>query len=189
MDIKAIQAQVNAVTESFKGKSKCEISNNIKVNEPGWKDAHKQGLTPGIKKSRGLAYREKYGRVVCSPYGEFDSVASFKEDTGFTLADKIRLLPHLYYYKDTGPGKVKTQKVYYSPYGYYYKSTPLFEAACKAGCEIALAKNTHDTLGRPRTAKPVEAGNNPYSWFAKMVIRDPDNYYTKIEPKREWSLE
>jgi len=49
MDIKAIQAQVNAVTESFKGKSKVEIANKIKANEPGWKDAMREGMKAYIE--------------------------------------------------------------------------------------------------------------------------------------------
>jgi hypothetical protein len=133
------------------------------------------------RKKVSMGLRKAIGRAIATPFGEFACMADFGEDKkvrkvlkkDLVFFDKMRLLPHLYYYKDKGPGKVLTQKVYYSPYGVWYRSSPMWAKAKSKGCKIA--KGNIDP-------------KNTYIWFNKMMKIDPKKFYIKVEPKREWAF-
>lgn len=137
--------------------------------------------SPERRKKISTAIRKAIGREIVTPFGEFACMADFGEDKkvrkilkkDLVFFDKMRLLPHLYYYKDKGPGKVLTQKVYYSPYGVWYRSSPMWAKAKSKGCKIA--KGNIDP-------------NNTYIWFNKMMKIDPKKFYIKVEPKKEWAF-
>jgi len=125
--------------------------------------------------SQGL--RQALARTIVTPYGEFHNQVTWREETGTKLsfADKMRLLPHLYYYKDQGPGRTLYQKVYYSPYGVWYNSRGIWQVACAKGCREAV------------DFKPSHA--NTYEWFHRMMRKQPKQFRIEKEPKREWDLE
>lgn len=115
--------------------------------------------------------RATIGRSITTPYGVFDSIVAFAEATGLKPRDKLKLLPHLYYYTDSEPGPGKTEKVYYTPWGYHNGVQWSHKLAIEAQDAEALKKH--------------KAGE----WFRKMAARDPENYYVLIETKREWALQ
>ena len=148
-------------------------SSNSKGSEIN-KELHKDGK-----------WREKIAEAcrkpLVTPWGEFPSRKEFDEwirneltDIKINFQDKQQSLPHLYYYIEDGPGEVKFEDVKYTPYGCcppkhdYFSLKIIHKQACDAGDTEAL-KN--------------KRGNE---WFQKMSRRQPDNYYIKSEPKREW---
>lgn len=113
--------------------------------------------------------RTKIRSSIMTAFGEYDSFTAFLEDyPDVNVRDRMRLMPHLYYYTCKGPGKATTEKVHYSPYGYHKYQTVLWECAKEAGCEWALFF---------KEAK---------YWFKKMKTLHSDEYYVQIEVKQEW---
>lgn len=115
--------------------------------------------------------RNKICKAFVTPMGVFEGQIHFKQKTGLNPRDKAKLLPHLYYYEEDGPGEAKYERVYYTPYDYHNGIRLMWEMAKEAGCKYAL-KNKH--------AK---------EWFHTMKKKDPENYYVKKEIKREWLLQ
>jgi hypothetical protein len=118
-------------------------------------------------------------REIVTPYGEFKCIAEFndyinKAETFFFNKKKKNALPHLYYYKDEGPGEPTYETVFHSPYG--------------------IAGNKHRY--RLIETKAIEANDQVYlshkcknSWWHKMCKLYPDQYYETREIRREWDLE
>jgi len=101
---------------------------------------------------------------VMTPHGEFESYLDFEMNTDKTVTyirDKMRLLPHLYYLVDDGPGEAITETVWYTPYG-------------------CAPHNMKRWMCRK------EGTENFKQWFDKRSKEDPGNFYTKVEPKRDW---
>jgi len=151
------------------------MNNKVRANDPAWKQEHASQLKRMNTDPTILATRRKSNEVtwvgVTSPMGVFDKVSSFEKATGMAFYDKKRLLPHLYYITNKGPGKVKTEKVYYAPTGQH--STMLYHYT--RGVET----EHYQTL----TFKPQIA------WFKKMMKLYPTDYYIVVEAKRDWLIE
>jgi len=109
---------------------------------------------------------------IVTPFGEYRTAADFDTQTDFIFTEKRKSLPHLYYYKKDGPGEIKYENVTYTPYGIGNNRRKLMDAAIKAKDPGALS-----------------GSKDHNNWLKRMITLDPDNYYVKKEPKREWELE
>ena len=155
---------------------KCKDAQNNRTDEH--KKNHREALYKMMQteqwKQAQLDNGKRCWRAVVTPYGEYESLTAFEQETGWGFANKIKQMPHLYYYKDTGPGEIKFENVYYTPYCVYYNSVNAWE----------LAKQNNDTY-----ALKIKRSSDAYRWFNKHAKETPDLYYKRKEPKREWSLE
>ena len=155
------------------------IENRVK-NHPTWSKNHQKKLKEmhndpkWRKKLEKLAVDKR--KEVVTPFGEFVSRTAAQEwftKQGYhvQVGGEILSKPHLYYYKDEGPGKPTYETVWHSPYGSYITSVYAWYKAHQAGCEEAKKiKNTEDC----------------YYWFNKMKKRHPELYYKAKEERREW---
>ena len=130
-----------------------------------WRQTSEHWQTIQRKKIKNLE------KAIITPYGEFSSKKDADAALKCKVQAKIKNFPHLYYYKEDGPGEIVYEKVYYTPHGYFNKMPSVIKMCADAGVETA------------KTAKCY------YSWWAKMCRIYPDQYYVKTEPKREWNLE
>ena len=105
-----------------------------------------------------------------TPFGVFNSLFEFRsEHPDINIRDRFRLIPHLYYSIENGPGETTYENVFYTPYGCHKYLNKLYPIAVAAGDPNTNVKHIKD-------------------WFYKMERNDPENYYRKTEPKREWEL-
>lgn len=132
---------------------------------------------PEVKKKSIQRLRERLNREVTTPFGVFESRKLMDESlqqrfphTNFIR--RMESLPHLYYYTDQGPGPVKTESVYQSPYGKAPSVMWHLEKAVATGC--------------PEAAKVKNPCNDACIWFNKMKKRNPKEFYKTREDAREW---
>jgi len=156
--------KLSIIMKDIAGNKSAEWKENIAAN------LYKVYQSEGFKESRKTLAKEKSVPVI-TPYGEFDSQAEFKRETGESFSNKSNVYPHLYYTKDKGIEKTTYQKIYYSPYGYHYKKIEV----------LRMAKNAGEFLEIDETRAT--------DWFNQQKRITPDQYYFKTEPKREWALE
>lgn len=116
-------------------------------------------------------------RPITTPNGEFESITEYQRIFNREFWNLHKALPHLYYYTEDGAGEVKTEKTSTTIYGSSARAGGdpgsiriMFQMAKDAGCEHAVGKKSHD------------------KWFQKMCKLDPENFYTQVEPKRDWHL-
>jgi len=145
------------------------------ASDPKWKEQHNKQLNRMNTDPEILANRYEANKVtwvsVTSPQGVFDKVGDFAEATGMSFNDKKRLLPHLYYITNEGPGEAKTEKVYYTPSGYFPSMAMAQEADGREW------ENYEQLSFKPHI-----------KWFKGMMKKYPEEYYVKVEPKRDWIL-
>lgn len=122
-------------------------------------------------------------RAIVTPFGEFASARFLTKATqhlskasskrwgdkkGLEWGINHRTMPHLYYYKDEGPGKPTYERVYITPYGEYQ-----YPDDAKADIE----KNEPDN---PKLKLVTW-------WLALTKIR-PNDFRVEKQIKREWLL-
>jgi hypothetical protein len=127
--------------------------------------------------------REAKYRDIVTPFGEFASSSFLTKATqhlskaytkrwgdkkGIDFYFNNRLMPHLYYYKDLGPGKPTYEKVYITPYGEYQ-----YQQDAKADIE----KNEPDN---PKL-KLV-------TWWNALTKIRPNDFRVEKQIRREWLL-
>ena len=174
MDAQAIQKVLDGIAAQEKSLTKHQIANRIesarRKGDPDYQKSCKTGQAKRIVKHSGRG-----AGVWVTPYGEFKGNKNeFRKFTGKDRDGCVRYKPHLFYLKKNGPGEVTTEKVYYSPYGAFQNSKEIWQLAVVNKCKFAT----------------VNWETNDYSpYFKKMMKKYPDQYYTKVEPKREWELE
>ena len=134
------------------------------AKDPEW-------LRKNIETHRHLA------KPVTTPNGEFESIAAYKREVNRVFYYLKKGLPHLYYFTEEGPSEAITEKTFYTIYGSCAKAggdpgsmAIMFQVAKDAGCEHANNMKSHSR------------------WFQKMCKLDPENFYTQVEPKRDWHL-
>ena len=128
-----------------------------------WKDNKKTGE---LSKKLSKIFRNcAKSRKIVTPYGEFSCVADFGDLKVGTFNNLNNKIPHLYYYAEEGPGEVLYEKVWYSPSGVKNSLKEIYEFE-------------NDSTDKCRYARSV--------WWGMMVKNYPNEYYTKIEEKREW---
>ena len=94
-----------------------------------WRQNQKQGAIAkyvndsDYNKKRVTSIRKRLSRPIVTPFGEFNNNVEYNEavPNSKNFCDNRRIKPHLYYYKDEGPGSPKYETVQYSPYGYLPK--------------------------------------------------------------------
>ena len=155
---------------SFKNGELDEAMQSIKLKLKKYHAKNKQ-MTENRVKSMNSAT----SKPIVTPYGEYVSISEFERQTGVKLFRKYESMPHLYYYKEDGPGDVTYETVCYSPYG--------------------CAPITTGSWNRKALFDKIKASGDPDAqikgageWWRKMMRKDPDNYYEKKEIKREWGL-
>ena len=190
MKIEDIQKILDEYATSEKGKKmndnmvNIRIANVLKSQDEEWlknqKNVRKKqwkGMSAEQRKNH--AQRSKDGlrnavaNPIQTPYGVFQTQSEFKEKTGWNYGDKCKMLPHLYYKIEDGPGEAPYENVWYSPW------------------------MTVGTRGRAKMyAKASELNfenfNNmkdKFSWWQKVCRLHPEDFYVINEPKREWNLE
>ncbi len=137
------------------------------------KRGEKQKATRSIKKWVG----GRPMRPVITPFGRFDTKGKFLDYVKQFNIDgvkRIKSMPHLYYFEDTGPGKPTTEKVYYSPYGVGPIAIPHIKKAINDGYV---------------KINPNRLQNAASTVFRRLCKKYPNQYQIKKEIKREWSLE
>jgi len=147
--------QANLVTKALANRYTQEYKDKLAAG------IAKRNANPDWGKKHGIATR----KVCVTPFGEFESASELKKQHGVFFNSKRDQLPHLYYYKEDGPGKVTYENVYYTPYGVFHT--------------VKLA-----TIEEQKHHKDL-----PVTWFNIKKKKDQNNYYVKKEPRREWSLE
>lgn len=115
--------------------------------------------------------REESKRPVVTPFGEFNSYNDAQRNIPVDLAKKLKGLPHLYYYKNDGPGEVVYEDVYVSPYGSSNKRADVY-GFCKNKKEPNAVKLSHKA-----------------NWWKKMSMTFPNEYYIETRPAHEWSID
>lgn len=177
--------------------AKTAESNRRQAKDPKWIEAHAKAMKetaqdpdwqakntkqmnrinndPEIVAKRIARNQEVNRRPVTGPQGNFISVREFQNTTGMNFADKLRLLPHLYYYTEDGPAKAKYQNVYYSPLMTYCDSKTIYE--------LYLEKGLIEERFTKLIFKPW------IKWWAYMEKTNPKLFYKKNEPKRDWLVE
>ena len=138
-----------------------------------WQAQHKKQLEwmntdPKIRANKKKA-QEVNHRSVTGPQGVYKSVTEFRQKTGLDHWSKIKLLPHLYYYTDEGPGETLYENVYY---------TPLIVAPSMKMCyDYYIDKGLVEDKWPKLKHKPW------IKWF-----RAQKDFQVKREPKKEWLL-
>lgn len=132
-----------------------------------------------VKRKQSL--RVSKGRKIVTPFGEFDSGAEFNEQkiVKCKFLDCKKMMPHLYYYKDQGPGPVTYEEVLYSPYGIFPKGNQ---------------GNEKNSGGKDRALASAQKNKDPiavkykdkYAWWDSVSVLYPKKYFIKKEPRREW---
>ena len=138
-------------------KNKTHYNNRKNGLKKWWSDDRRKQLSE-------LNVKEK-GKVIVSPYGEFESRTLFEKQTGKWFSRKRKSMPHLYYEKAKGPGEVSYETVFHSPYGSHNTMRFLF----------LKSKNAEYKSQR--------------TWWNKMKKLYPDDFYETREIKCEWDLE
>ena len=172
---------------AWKEKTKDTNNKNRKVSharhmanqDNEWQARHAELLKrmnsdPHILEERRKRNREN-GQSVTGPQGSYETVKDFQQTNGMNFQDKLRLLPHLYYYTEKGPGQVKYETVYYSPLFTYCNTKEIYKVYLEKG----LVEERFLTL----KFKPW------LKWFAYMEKTNSELFYKKKEPKRDWLLE
>ena len=117
-------------------------------------------------KQQGLNQRHK----IQTPFGVYNGLLKTAESLGIavgSLQQKMKDMPHLYYDVDKGPGETTFEKVWYTPYGEtnHYNKRTIMRKAGVTSISLSFVK-----------------------WFAQKADVDPDNWYMRLEPRREWGL-
>ena len=130
--------------------------------------------------------KQKMRGAFVTPFGEFEYKCQFDDYIQNRFPDHkvsgdrgLSLLPHLYYYKNTGPAEAEYERVFYTPYGIALNNSRKYTWMSK---KIIMQK--------AKDANDPNATNKYWEdWWSKMTKLDPENYYMREEPKREWLLE
>lgn len=117
---------------------------------------------PDVRKKL-LENAKKQSRAVVTPFGEFKSVNDAKRNCPVSFEGSRSLKPHLYYFKDVGPGKPTFETVVKTPRGTF--------RGVGSAYENITGKN-----------------NDARYWWKEMTTKFPRKYFKTKEQKREWQL-
>lgn len=137
---------------------------------------------PLYNKKRKLSIQKIKARNIVTPFGNFNTVGEFNNGNfkNCTFNDCRRMMPHLYYYEDQGPGKPSYEDIVYTPYGIFPKNNQ-GNAQGSGGKDRAfqIAKEQGDPIALKYKDK--------YAWWNKVSTFYPKQYYIKNEMKKEWN--
>jgi hypothetical protein len=148
-------------------------ANKKKANDPNWLKTIDKVLKNRAKdlkwqKAHAAAMRKHKGKAVVTYEGEFETTTDFEKATGKCWSDVKRFFPHLYYFKEAGPGEPTYETVHYTPYGVGTNRKECYRLARADGEQWAC----HYGLG-----------SIPEYW-TKVKKLYPKKYYSIKEPKR-----
>ena len=133
------------------------------------------------RQERNAKLKGKTAKAVGTPWGDFDAALYFNEfiqsevtEVKITFQDKQKRMPHLYYYKEDGPGEPTYEEVRYTPYG----------TAVSGNDNFSLKKLFNQLLDTGVIS--TDDYTNSKHWWRRMSKQFPDKYYAKKEIKREW---
>lgn len=161
--------------------------NRLRSQDPAWRESQRKGSIEKYKndeeynKKRKQSIRLIKSRKIVTPFGSFNSVSEFNDLNlvPCIFQDCRKMMPHLYYYEDEGPGNPTVEEVVYTPYGIFPKSNQ-GNTARSGGKDRAFesAKNNKDPIALKYKDK--------YAWWSKVNKTYPNDYYIKKEIKKEW---
>jgi hypothetical protein len=123
---------------------------------------------PKIVEARNKIHEEQSKEIV-TPFGNFISYNEANRNIPVDLAKKLKSHPHLYYFKEHGPGEITYEDVYNTPYGKSNKRSDVY-TFCKSNNEYWTTKTTHNA-----------------HWWKKVSTLNSSEYFISNEPKFEWS--
>jgi len=163
--------------------------NKLQANDPAWKEAQRKGAIekykndPAYNLKRSASLRKTKGKTLITPYGEFSGPAEFN-DLGVTKckhSDQMRIKPHLYYYKEDGPGDPTYETVFVTPYGEYLAGHVSANGSWKQKAYDDAMLNK-DELTHPYTNK------NAADWIVRVLRSHNNLYFKEQRVKIEWPL-
>ena len=143
---------VRAYYSTEEGKKDAQRRADKKKRDPKWQARHKATMKerhkdPEFKAAlaKGIANRSEEWRQnvskackarampVITPYGEFEGINDAKRKGLVTIEGCMKRMPHLFYYKENGPGKPTYETVIVSDLGEFRDITRCFEAHREKG--------------------------------------------------------
>ncbi len=187
-DENAIRQRTGVRNYCASAKNKIREKNRKTSTTEKWKQNQKLG---SIKKyeqdleyynNRKMLLRQIKGKKVVTPFGKFDSGGEFNEH-GFVkckFQDCRKMMPHLYYFEEEGPGDPTYEDVLYTPFGIFSKvnQSNISNSGGKDRAFAAAKKNKDEIALKYR---------DKYAWWNKVAKMFPKKYYIKTEIKREWN--
>ncbi len=177
-------------SKAFQQNLKNASKRNKKIaKDPEWQKAQREGAIkkyasdPEYNKKRSASLRKTLGRKIITPFGNFESPADFhdKKIVKCEFCDCNRMMPHLYYYADKGPGKPTFETVFVTPYGVYPAgTTTAFGSYKKRAFEDAVKNNCY--------TNPLN-NKNPEDWVVRILRSHNDNFYKEKRIRIEWYQE
>ena len=137
--------------------------------DPEFRKKYEEGLSKrNYHTDAAIKGRKKAGetrrKIIVTPHGEIATLAAMSAFYNINVGScqsRMKDKPHLYYYKDDGPGKPTYAEVVYTPDG-RFKSQ--------------------------REAMKAYTGDLPKNqgWWKKVIKLYPDEYYIKLEIKEDY---
>jgi len=122
-------------------------------------------------------------RPVVTPFGEYSCKNDFESDTTLFLLyrsfkHKCNQMPHLYYYKEDGPGKPTFEMMFITPDG--------IENIAKAVYDKYF--ESYPTYTRGYNGQPERPDTNPIVWWRKVIKKFPEVFQYEKRERVEWNL-
>lgn len=172
-EIDGLDLPSNEEVRALTNYKKQVLLNKAKAKTTMWQQANKRGglkrkNNPNWQKAHAARMRKYKGKAVVTYEGEFATTSDFEQTTGKPWTDVKKFFPHLYYFKEDGPGAPTYETVHYTPYGVGTNRKDCYRLARADGEQWAC----HYGLG-----------SIPEYW-TKVTKLYPKEYYSVKEPKR-----
>jgi hypothetical protein len=166
--IESIKKRTESKEWQEANKKACDKRIKTLYNDPAYRkimsERTKKAMNRKDVREKILKTAEKQSMAVVTPFGEFKSVNDAKRNCPVAFEGSRLLKPHLYYFKDRGPGKPTFETVVKTPHGTFRSVGPAYKES---------------------TGKNNAGGR---SWWQKMTTKFPKKYYKTEEARREWQL-
>ena len=164
--LEAIKKRSESASWKKAQKKATQRRNKIYYSDPAYREKMskrtKKAMNRQDVREKILKNAEKASKPVVTPFGEYKSVRDAINNCPVALEGAMKLKPHLYYYKDQGPGKPTYETVVKTPQGTFNGVRPAFQKI---------------------TGRKDDGGR---TWWKKITKLYPKEYYKAVEPKREW---
>lgn len=146
VDIKAIQAQINNVSETFSKLNNYEIANKMKANDPGWQQAQKEGVEKRdhnaiVQKREENGWTEKNaGRYDNPVFRKKQSEAVKKANPALDPTKRDAWL------ESTREGSKQLRKPVHTPYGIFESKSEAQKTGWDIGIDFGIKLKTHPHL-------------------------------------------
>lgn len=140
----------------YKAKHTTAVSeaNVAKASDPKWLKANREA-------------QAKTRKPIHTHLGVFESKGEADNAcVGVSVSEKLKSMPHLFYYVEDGPGETTFENVYYLDGKTGNKLRPMHREWCEVNNETPSA--------------------NVNSWFNRMCKQYPNKFYSQKEPKKIW---